>query len=396
MIYPFLLPDMKAEFKLRLEKVRNAMAEGDCDALLISSTTNLFYLSGCVFRGYLLVMPEREPVWFMVPPSVAPENAPDVFNIHKPEVIPAWMEQHGYPIPSKPGLEFDDLLYSEVERLKSLFPGREIKNASKIMRQARMVKTEYEIAKIREDGMHQARAYSQVSSCFQPGMTDLELQIEVERILRLEGCLGYLRAAGSRMELNLGSVISGENADVASPYDFAMGGGGVDPSLPVGANGKTIKPGTSVMLDMNGGFNGYQSDMTRTWYLESISEQARKAHECSRAILRELEKIALPGTPISTLYKRAVEMAEAEGLQDYFMGHVNKAKFIGHGIGIELNEQPVVMERNHQPLQKNMTIALEPKFVIPHVGAVGVENTYRVGDNGLENLTVFPEELQEL
>ncbi|MBD5386816.1 aminopeptidase P family protein [bacterium] len=396
MIYPFLLPDMKAEFNLRLSKVREAMASGDCDALLISSTTNIFYLSGCVFRGYVLITPDRDPVWFMVAPSVAPENTPGLFNIHKPEMIPAWMEEHGYPAPQRPGLEFDDLLYSDIERLKSLFPGVEIKNASKMMRQARMIKTEYEVDKIREDGMHQARAYSQVTHCFEPGMTDLELQIEVERVLRLEGCLGYLRAAGSRMELNLGSVISGDNADVASPYDFAMGGAGVDPSLPVGADGKTIKPGSTVMLDMNGGFNGYQSDMTRTWYLESVSQLAVKAHECSRAILRELEKIALPGTPISTLYNRAMEMAEAEGLREYFMGHRNKAKFIGHGIGIELNEQPVVMERNHQPLQKNMTIALEPKFVIPHIGAVGVENTYRVGDDGLENLTVFPEELQEL
>ncbi len=396
MIYPFLQPDMQSEFKLRLEKVSNAMADDNCEALLISSTTNIFYLSGCVFRGYILITTDKEPVFFMVAPSVAPENAPDVFNIHKPEMIPAWMKEHGFRIPQSVGLEFDDLLYSEVERAKALFPESEIKNGSKIMRRARMIKTEYEVEKIREDGVHQARAYSQVTRCFEPGMTDLELQIEVERILRREGCLGYLRAAGSRMELNLGSVISGENADVASPYDFAMGGAGVDPSLPVGADGKTIKPGTTVMLDMNGGFNGYQSDMTRTWYLESVSDLALKAHECSRAILRELEKIALPGIPVSTLYNRAVEIVETQGLKDYFMGHKNKAKFIGHGIGIELNEQPVVMERNHQPLQKNMTIALEPKFVIPHVGAVGVENTYRVGENGLENLTVFPEELQEL
>ena len=293
-------------------------------------------------------------------------------------------------------MEFDDLIYSDIERLRRLFPESEIVNGSRPMREARMVKTEYEIQKIREDGMHQARAYSQVPHCYKPTMTDLELQIEVERVLRLEGCLGYLRAAGSRMELNLGSVLSGDNADAPSPYDFSMGGAGVDPSLPVGADGKTIKPGSAVMLDMNGGFNGYQSDMTRTWYLESISDFAVKAHECSRKILRELEKIALPGVIISDLYKRAVEIAEDEGLSEYFMGHHRKAKFIGHGIGIELNEQPVVMERNHQPLQKNMTIALEPKFVIPHVGAVGVENTYRVGDNGLENLTVFPEELQEL
>ncbi|MDE6027966.1 MAG: Xaa-Pro peptidase family protein [Muribaculaceae bacterium] len=396
MTYPFLLPDMKAELDRRLEKARAAMIADGCDALLLSSSVNLLYLSACVFRGYLLLPADREPVWFMVRPSFAPEGFPNVVSIHKPEMIPAWMAENGYPVPESIGLEFDDTLYSEIERLKNLFPASRIKNGSKPMRTARMVKTDYEIAKIREDGMHQARAYAQVPSCFEPGMTDVELQIEVERVLRREGCLGYLRAAGSRMELNLGSVISGDNADVPSPYDFAMGGAGVDPSLPAGADGKTIKPGSAVMLDMNGGFNGYQSDMTRTWYLESISDLAVKAHECSRAILRELEKTALPGTPISTLYNRAVEMAEAEGLHDYFMGHRNKVKFIGHGIGIELNEQPVVMGRNHQLLQKNMTIALEPKFVIPHIGAVGVENTYRVTDTGLENLTVFPEELQEL
>lgn len=396
MNYPFLLPEIRKELDLRIEKVREAMIASGCDSLLIASTTNTFYLSACVFRGYVLIESGKDPVWFMVAPSIAPDGFPAAVNIHKPEAIPDWMKDNGYPVPEKIGLEFDDLLYSDIERLRRLFPESEIVNGSRPMREARMVKTEYEIQKIREDGMHQARAYSQVPHCYKPTMTDLELQIEVERVLRLEGCLGYLRAAGSRMELNLGSVLSGDNADAPSPYDFSMGGAGVDPSLPVGADGKTIKPGSAVMLDMNGGFNGYQSDMTRTWYLESISDFAVKAHECSRKILRELEKIALPGVIISDLYKRAVEIAEEEGLSEYFMGHHRKAKFIGHGIGIELNEQPVVMERNHQPLQKNMTIALEPKFVIPHVGAVGVENTYRVGDNGLENLTVFPEELQEL
>ena len=78
------------------------------------------------------------------------------------------------------------------------------------------------------------------------------------------------------------------------------------------------------------------------------------------------------------------------------MGHAHKAGFIGHGVGIELNEIPVVMERSKDILAENMTIAIEPKFVIPHVGAVGVENTYRVTSAGLENLTVFPEDLTEL
>ena len=78
------------------------------------------------------------------------------------------------------------------------------------------------------------------------------------------------------------------------------------------------------------------------------------------------------------------------------MGHRQKAGFIGHGVGIELNEMPPIAPRISTPLAENMTIALEPKFVIPHIGAVGVENTYVVTAEGLRPLTVFPEEIQEL
>ena len=204
MKYPYLQPDMKEEFMLRIDKVKSAMKETGCDSLLIASTTNLFYLSGIVFRGYVLVSLDRHPVWFMVPPSVSPEDAENTVNIHKPEMIPDWMREHSFTLPKKIGLEYDDLLYSELMRLKRLFPEAETVNGSTVMRQARMVKTEYEIGRIREDGMHHARVYGRVPGCYKSGMTDLELQIEVEHVLRLEGCLGYLRAAGSRMELNLG------------------------------------------------------------------------------------------------------------------------------------------------------------------------------------------------
>ena len=78
------------------------------------------------------------------------------------------------------------------------------------------------------------------------------------------------------------------------------------------------------------------------------------------------------------------------------MGHNQQAPFIGHGVGIQLNELPVVTSRSRDILEGNMTIALEPKFVIPHVGAVGIENTYVVTASGLECITVFPEEIQEL
>lgn len=395
MIIPLLAKDMDSELRLRTDKVKEAMLEEGIDAVLLGSSVNTFYMSGCVFRGYVYISQGSTPIFFMIPPSAGEKND-EIIAIRKPEQIADILTEHGISLPDKIGLEFADLSYSDIERLKKCFAGSQAVDASRVMRKARMVKTEREIEKMKEDGMRQVMVYSKIHSCYREDMTDLEFQIEIERILRLEGCLGLLRTAGNMMELNMGSVLNGDNADNPSPYDFSMGGRGVDPSLPVGADGMTMRPGTAVMVDMNGGFNGYQTDMTRCWMIGEVEPIANKAHECSRAILRHLEKIAVPGTAVSLLYNEAMEMAREEGLQDYFMGHRHKVAFIGHGVGIELNEQPVVMAKSKDILARNMTIALEPKFVIPHVGAVGVENTYRVTDCGLENLTSFKEELTQL
>lgn len=194
----------------------------------------------------------------------------------------------------------------------------------------------------------------------------------------------------------MGSVLNGENADTPTPYDFAVGGGGADSSLPVGADGRIMRPGTTVMVDMNGNFNGYQSDMTRVWKIGDIPSKAEHAHNVSIRILRELEKMSVPGIPVASLYERAKAIAIEENVEEYFMGHKQRAAFIGHGVGIQLNELPVLTPRSKDVLQENMVIAIEPKFVIPEVGAVGVENTYVVTSSGLKQLTEFPEQITNL
>ena len=96
------------------------------------------------------------------------------------------------------------------------------------------------------------------------------------------------------------------------------------------------------------------------------------------------------------MYEIALEMTEEVGLEDYFMGHNQKAGYIGHGVGIEVNEAPVLAPRSREILEKGNVIALEPKYVIPQVGAVGVESTYVITDEGMECITNFPEEIIEL
>lgn len=385
---------MKAELMLRVSKIQEKMKQQGIDACIIAGNANLYYVADRVFRGYIYVAQAGAPIYFVIRPVGLLGD--DVVYIRKPEQMAEEMSRLGIPTPEILGLELDWLSFNDAKRLAAVFPNAEIKNSTAVLKGARMVKTDYEIAKMREDGIHQTAAYAKVPQIYREGMSDLEFQIELERVIRLEGSIGFARVSGHLMEINLGSVLNGENADAPTPFDFAVGGAGVNRSLPVGANGCVMRHGTTVMVDMNGNFNGHQTDITRVWRIGEVDAMAVKAHGLSRAILREMEIMGKPGCPVAEMYNKALSMVEEAGLSDYFMGHTQKAAFIGHGVGIELNELPVLTPRSKDLLEKNMTIAIEPKFVIPHVGAVGVENTYMVTDSGLVNLTPFPEEMADL
>lgn len=390
----FIPEPLRAEARLHISKIQDAMPEG-MDALLIGDNANIYYATLRFFRGYVYVPAKGEPVYFIIRP-LGFEAAPDLEYIRKPEEIPSRLAARGLPLPAHAGLELDTMTYSDIARLTKALENPEVSNASPVLRTARMTKTEWELGQMREDGVKQAEAYRRFTKAYREDMTDVEWQIEMERILRLEGCLGYSRVSGNLMEINLGSVINGDNADAPTPYEFAMGGAGTDPALPGGADGTTMRRGTTVMVDMNGAFNGYQTDMTRVWRIGEIPEIAEKAHACSLRILRECERLGVPGTPCAELYNRAAAIVEEEGLAPYFMGHRQQAAFIGHGVGIELNEMPVLTPRSRDLLAAGMTIAIEPKIVIPHVGAVGAENTYEVTETGLKTLTIFPEGIKDL
>lgn len=280
----------KNEQKRRLDKIRARMAAASVPALLISDNANKYYITGRVYAGYVYI-PLDGPVIYFVRRPVELEGD-DVVYIRKPEEIGPTI---GLNVPEAIGLELDVLPYSASLRLKKIFPESDLMNASEIMRQARAVKTDEEIAMIRRSGVKHVHVYGRITRLYQAGMNDMELQVEIEKLSRLEGCLGQFRISGDSMELYMGNVLVGDNADFPSPYDFAMGGQGLDPSLPVGANGNEIKPGNTVMVDMNGNYNGYMTDMTRVFALGDISPLALKAHQCSIDIHRELCKMMRPG-----------------------------------------------------------------------------------------------------
>lgn len=376
------------EFERRADKIRNGLTARHIDAALITDNANTYYLTGRVFTGFIYLPSNGQPIFFVRRPIALEGDG--VVYVRKPEEIPATLS---LTMPQSIGMELDVTPYSTIERLSKVFAQATVSNISRILADARAIKTDYELTLLKQSAIKHELVYRRIPNLFRPGMTDIELQIEIEHISRLEGCLGQFRISGDSMELFMGNVLSGENADNPSPYDFAMGGEGTDPSLPGGANGSVIRPGTTVMVDMNGNYTGYMTDMTRTFAPAPVDELALKAHSCSIEICHTLEKAALPGTEARQLFELAEKIARQHDLHPYFMGHRQKAGFIGHGVGIEINELPVIAPRSRDILKANNVIALEPKFVIPHIGAVGIENTYVVTPQGLKSLTNAPEEL---
>lgn len=386
--------EMIGDLQVKWDRIQQAMKKIQADACLLSVDVNLYYTTGRIFSGYFYLPAEGAPWFFVKRPNGLSYH--QVEYIRKPEQIAELFAARGISMPEKLLLEADELTYNDYIRLQSIFNPKETGNATALMRTLREIKTPWEISQFRISAEKHAKTYSEVPQCFRPGMTDLEFQYEIEKRMRQNGSIGIFRAFGANMDIFMGSILAGENAEAPSPFDFALGGNGMDASCPLGANGTVLKEGTAIMVDMAGNYTPYMTDMTRVFSVGKLTEEAYRAHQTALTIQSEIENIARPGVVCSELYNIAARIAEKEGFAANFMGTKQQAKFVGHGIGIQINELPVLTPRSKEALQPDMVFALEPKFVIPGVGAVGIENSFLVTENGIEKLTHFEEEIIQL
>lgn len=385
---------LKKELQQRLKKLQQAIRDAQADGCIIHTSVNLYYLTRCIFDGYFYVHADEKPVLFVKRPAEI--QGERVEYIRKPEQMPDVLQKYNIVPPQTLLIESDLMPYSSALRLKATFHNAELKNASSLMRQIRSVKSTYELNEMRACAAIHAKIYEEIPRIYRKGMRDIDLQIELEYLMRKEGSMGIFRSFGENMDIFMGSVLAGDNAQEASPFDFSMGGKGLSPYLPIGASGVLLKEGMTVMIDMAGNYKPYQSDMTRTFAVGSVSPEVRKIHQVSIDILHEIEKTAKPGTLCADLYILAETKVRQHGLEKYFMGTKQQAKFIGHGVGLEINEPPVLTARSKEALQAGMSIAIEPKFVLPGVGPLGIENTYIVTATELEKITVCEEALISL
>jgi Xaa-Pro aminopeptidase len=196
-------------------------------------------------------------------------------------------------------------------------------------------------------------------------------------------------------EMFYGHLMSGPTAAVPSYLASPTGGVGTSPAIAQGPSYRTIQRHEPVLVDYVFAYNGYLSDHTRIFSLGSLPQKLIDAQTAMLEVQEMVKKSAAPGVPSGAIYELALAKAAELGYADHFMGAASKERirFVGHGIGLEVDEYPFLAAGQDLPLQEGMTIALEPKLIFPGEGVVGIENTHVVTQDGLEQLGRFPEEI---
>lgn len=382
------------DLHIRRQRLQKAMQNINVEACILTTAVNIFYMTGKIYSGYLYLPAEGNPIHFIKrPEDISLEN---IIPIRKPEQITEKLQDINIPLPKSILLETDVVSFGECARLLNVFNLKEATNGSVLLRKIRSIKTDFELEQAKACAEKQEAVYKLIPSVYKKGMTDVEFQIEIERLMRIHGSLGIFRSYGENMDIYMGSLLVGENAEAPSPFDYALGGAGANPMLPIGASGQRIKEGQTIMVDMAGNYSPWMTDMTRVFSAGKTLSIAYHAHQVSIEINNHIMDIAKPGVSCADLYISSLEIVKKYKLESYFMGTKQQAKFVGHGVGLEINEPPVFTPRSKEILEPNIVFAFEPKFVIPEVGAVGIENTYTVTEDGIEKLTVLEEGIIEL
>ena len=382
---------IKSERKIRVKKVQEYMQNNNVDACFLSSNVNFYYITGIIAQGYIYIPSKGEEKIF-IQNNFYIEDDENVISINRYSQLQDELKTEIKNIKNI-AVEQDDISASDYFRYIKLFQEISLSNATIIMREVRSIKTDFELELIRKDGELHSKIYDIIPSFYKLGMTDVELCADIEAYMRKQGHLGHLRSFGSKMEWFFGSLLVGDNAAYPSPYDFSLGGKGVHPSFPLSCNGEKIPNNVTLHIDLTGNYSGYLIDITRTYSIGNLPNIAYKLHDLSIEIHNKINDMVKGGLYCSEIYEKTMEIVKNNNAKEYFMGINKQAKFIGHGVGLQINELPVIAPRFDVALKKGMVIALEPKFVIEHVGAVGIENTYEITGNGMKNLTPANEKI---
>ena len=390
-----------AEIQARHRRLQELMktSGSNLDAVIVLNSVDLYYLSGTVQTAHLLVTPGGEPRLLVRKVlERAREDSPleHIEALGSMKDLPEQIASLCGPPPWQIGMELDVLpaaTYVFYSKLLGAETG--ILDASRLLMENRAVKSEYEIGELRRAAVAQNLLFEAVPGLLgREGISTCELQNQLDCRARTLGHCGVIRLRGMNIGTGIGTVTSGRDGALPNHSLFPIGGRGPHTCVSQGGSTSPIEDNTPIIIDYLMSLSGYHSDCTRMAVRGAMPDEAVEIYEKTRELLRFCEGNVRAGSIPSSIYEEMVSLAHDKGIGDNFMGPGELAvKFVGHSVGLEVNELPVLAPRFDEPLEEGCTLAIEPKYTHPRWGVIGVENTYAVRADRLENLTEIPEDI---
>jgi len=389
-----------AEIEARLSRLRSGMAKTGMDGILFYEKMDRFYFSGTTqdtllfvpLEGKSLLMVRREEARARLESPL--EN---IIGLRSTKDVPSLIKEHQGRLPGTLGLELDVLPARDYLWFKDLFPKSEFVDTSKLIRNLRMIKSSYEVDLIKQAGAIGEMVYEKGRTILHEGMTEIAFAGLLEATAKALGHEGLLRVRSINYEAYTWHVLSGVTGGIVSQSDSPMGGLGLSPAFPVGASLKPMKAGEPILVDFGTCYQGYQADETRMYSIGKMPGKFLDAYRACREIHDLVLDEAKPGADCEEIYIKTVRLAEKLGYKESYLGPPGlQTRFIGHGLGLALNEMPFLAKGHSYPLEEGMIFAVEPKMVFAGEGSVGIENTVVVTQGGNAVLTPASQEIYEV
>ena len=382
----------KDELLQRINGLKAKMAEEGVDFAVIMQNADLFYFSGTIQKGVMVIPVDHDPFLFIERSleRVTAETPLEVTPIRKEKEIKEILQKKGL-LRGRGGMELDVVPVSVFERFKKSTGHEEFVDITPLIRELRIIKSPFELDQVKKSGRIISRVFEKARDVVREGVRELDIDAELVAEGRRYGHQGFLRMRGFNQEMMNLYVTTGASSTIPSAADVPISGLGLSAAIAQGSGLKQVEKGVPVLVDYGGGYNGYITDETRAYVVGEMKERFRKPYEVTREIVEETTAFGREGVDCTEIFERIYERVKKAHLEDHFMGFgEGQVSFVGHGLGLDINELPVITARHKRLLREGMVFAFEPKFIFPGEGSVGIEVDFITRKDGLERVTDYP------
>jgi Xaa-Pro aminopeptidase len=382
----------------RTLRLQQALTKASLDGAIILDGINMFYYTGTIQNGVLFVPAQKDPVFF-IRRSVerAEKETPlkTLIRLQSLGELPGRLREYSCQV-GRLGLDESAVPVSIYRKLSEAFSQSVFEDIGLMFSMVRSVKSDYELGLIREAGKRHEQIYDQIPDMIQEGMTEWELGSAIHGQMLKLGYTGIGRLTTMNSEFFTGVISFGESGNYPTASVGPGGLVGLSPAFPFLGGTRRLKKGAPIFIDTGFAHEGYFTDKTRIFSLGRPHEAAIEAHEICLDIQEAVRCRLIPGALPSEIFEEVYEgKIVPRSFEENFMGYgSNQVPFLGHGLGLAIDEFPAIARKIHSPLKKNMVIAVEPKKGLKDIGLVGVENTFLVTEHGGEKLTPGSDEIK--